>query len=58
VNPYTERYGDILAMNLAMEMRQLDIQETGNVPQLIFEAQAPTLIRCGEAVLEGESKIG
>jgi hypothetical protein len=40
-------------MELAMEMEQLDVQETGNVPNLIFQAQSPTLIRCGEAVLEG-----
>ena len=53
VNPDTERYGDILAMDLAMEMKQLDVKETGNVPHLIFEAQSPTLIRCGEAVLGG-----
>jgi hypothetical protein len=40
-------------MSLALEMGFLDVSETGNVPQLDFNASRPTLVRPGEAVLGG-----
>ncbi len=53
VNQDTENYGDILSTNLALEMGFLQVVETGNVPQLNFNATRPTLVRSGEAVLGG-----
>ncbi len=47
------RYGDILSLDIALEMSHLQIGETRNVPHLTFQADSPTLIRVGEAVLEG-----
>ncbi len=47
------RHGDVLSMDIAMEMGSLNIGETGEVPRLKFSSDQPTLIRVGEAVLEG-----
>ncbi|MGY5877136.1 MAG: DUF6569 family protein [Candidatus Thorarchaeota archaeon] len=53
INPAAERYGDVLSLDLAMELGQMDVSETGNVPNLRFSTDRPTLIRSGEAVLAG-----
>ena len=53
LQPDAERYRDILSMSLALELGQLQVSETGNVPSLDFSTQRATLIRAGEAVLGG-----
>jgi hypothetical protein len=53
MNSDAPRYGDILSMSISMELSELQVTETGNVPHLFFSSHRPTLIRVGEAVLEG-----
>lgn len=48
-----ELFHNVLSMDLAMETAKLDIEETGNVPNLEFTTNDPILARAGEAVLGG-----
>ena len=48
-----ELYNGIVSTQIALEMGNMKVEETGNVPSLRFFAEEPTLIRCGEGVLGG-----
>jgi hypothetical protein len=48
-----ELYNGIVSTQIALEMGNMNVEETGNVPSLRFFAKEPTLIRCGEGVLGG-----
>ena len=48
-----ELYNGIISTQIALEVGNMQVEETGNVPSLQFNAQEPTLIRCGEGVLGG-----
>jgi hypothetical protein len=48
-----ELYNGIVSTQIALEIGNLKVEETGNVPSLRFFAEEPTLIRCGEGVLGG-----
>jgi hypothetical protein len=48
-----ELYNGIVSTQIALEMGNMKVEETGNVPSLRFFAKDPTLIRCGEGVLGG-----
>jgi hypothetical protein len=48
-----ELYNGIVSTQIALEMGNMNVEETGNVPNLRFYAEEPTLIRCGEGVLGG-----
>ncbi len=48
-----ELYNGIVSTQIALEMGNMKVEETGNVPSLRFFAKEPTLIRCGEGVLGG-----
>jgi hypothetical protein len=48
-----ELYNGVVSTQIALEMGNMKVEETGNVPSLRFFAEEPTLIRCGEGVLGG-----
>ncbi|MFW9787205.1 MAG: ARPP-1 family domain-containing protein [Candidatus Thorarchaeota archaeon] len=48
-----EFYNGIVSTQISLEMGNMNVEETGNVPSLRFFAKEPTLIRCGEGVLGG-----
>jgi len=52
-NPDAELFNGIVSTQIALEMGNMKVEETGNVPSLRFYADDPTLIRCGEGVLGG-----
>ncbi|MFW9792974.1 MAG: ARPP-1 family domain-containing protein [Candidatus Thorarchaeota archaeon] len=43
----------IISTQIALEVGNMRVEETGSVPSLHFTAEQPTLIRCGEGVLGG-----
>ncbi len=43
----------IISTQIALEVGNMHVEETGSVPSLHFNAEQPTLIRCGEGVLGG-----
>ena len=53
VDSRAELYNGIVSTQIALEMGNMKVEETGNVPSLRFFAEEPTLIRCGEGVLGG-----
>jgi hypothetical protein len=53
VDANAELYNGIVSTQIALEMGNMNVEETGNVPSLRFYAKEPTLIRCGEGVLGG-----
>jgi hypothetical protein len=53
VDANAELYNGIVSTQIALEMGNMKVEETGNVPSLRFLAEEPTLIRCGEGVLGG-----
>ena len=53
VDASAELYNGIVSTQIALEMGNMNVEETGNVPSLRFFAEEPTLIRCGEGVLGG-----
>jgi len=53
VDEGAELYNGIISTQIALEMGNMRVEETGNVPSLRFFAKEPTLIRCGEGVLGG-----
>ncbi len=53
VDAHAELHRDLLSFNLALDLQKLTIDETGNVPSLVFNTDQPILIRAGEAVLGG-----
>lgn len=48
-----ELHRELLSFDLALDLQKLTIDETGNVPSLVFNTDQPILIRAGEAVLGG-----
>jgi len=48
-----ELHREVLSLDLALDLQKLTVDETGNVPSLIFNTTEPILIRAGEAVLGG-----
>jgi hypothetical protein len=48
-----ELFNGIVSTQIALEMGNMKVEETGSVPSLRFYADDPTLIRCGEGVLGG-----
>jgi hypothetical protein len=52
-NVDAELFNGIVSTQIALEMGNMKVEETGNVPSLRFYAEEPTLIRCGEGVLGG-----
>ncbi|MFW9810475.1 MAG: ARPP-1 family domain-containing protein [Candidatus Thorarchaeota archaeon] len=46
-------YNGIISTQIALEVGNMQVEETGSVPSLHFNADQPTLIRCGEGVLGG-----
>ncbi len=53
IDENAELYNGIVSTQIALEMGNMMVEETGNVPSLRFFAEEPTLIRCGEGVLGG-----
>ena len=53
VDANAELFNGIVSTQIALEMGNMKVEETGNVPSLRFYAEEPTLIRCGEGVLGG-----
>ncbi|MFX1561598.1 MAG: ARPP-1 family domain-containing protein [Promethearchaeota archaeon] len=53
VDANAELYNGIVSTQIALEMGNMKVEETGDVPRLCFFAEEPTLIRCGEGVLGG-----
>ena len=48
-----ELFNGIISTQIALEVGNMQVEESGNVPSLHFNAEQPTLIRCGEGVLGG-----
>jgi hypothetical protein len=53
IDASADSHRDLLSMDLGFEMDKLEVAETGNVPNLNFSTSEATLIRLGEAVVEG-----
>ncbi len=53
VDENAELHREVLSLDLALDLQKLTVDETGNVPSLIFNTTEPILIRAGEAVLGG-----
>ncbi len=53
VDASAELYNGIVSTQIALELGNMNVEETGHVPSLRFFAKEPTLIRCGEGVLGG-----
>ena len=48
-----ELFNGIISTQIALEVGNMQVEESGSVPSLRFNAEEPTLIRCGEGVLGG-----
>ncbi|MFW9933400.1 MAG: ARPP-1 family domain-containing protein [Candidatus Thorarchaeota archaeon] len=53
VDANAELQRELLSFDLALDLQKLTIDETGNVPSLVFNTDQSILIRAGEAVLGG-----
>ncbi len=53
IDTNAELQRELLSFDLALDLQKLTVDETGNVPSLVFNTDQPIIVRAGEAVLGG-----